>query len=195
MSPPEGDRPRLSGLVLAGGQSRRMGTDKAVMVRDGERLVDRAVRELTTVCDEVLLAPGQHRALHVLGTRPVADAEAGVGPLGGLIGGLEAAGNPLVAVLAVDHPDASAEVLVALAAVWDGEAAVVPEVDGQVQPLHAVWSREAAADLRRLLAAGDRSLRQVFGALDTRIAGPEVWGGIDPDGSFARNVNWPEDLR
>lgn len=172
-----------------------MGTDKALIVVDGARLVDRAVERLSAICDDVMLAAGAHRPLRVLGTTPIDDAEAGVGPLGGLIAGLEAARNQLVAVLAVDHPDASAEVLEALAAVWDGEAAVIPEVSGRVQPLHAVWSRDAAGDLRRLLATGDRSLRQVFGALETRVAGPEVWGRIDPDGAFARNVNRPEDLR
>lgn len=171
-----------------------MGLDKALLVMDGERLVDRAVRKLAGICDELLLAPGPHRPLRIVGVREVEDAEPGVGPLGGLIGGLEAASHELVAVLAVDHTEADPRVLTALADAWSGEAAVVPEVDGRVQPLHAVWARSAATDLRRLLVGGDRSLRQVFGHLDIRIAGPETWGEADPTGQFARNVNRPEDL-
>jgi molybdenum cofactor guanylyltransferase len=187
---------KMSGLVLAGGRSRRMGLDKALLVMDGERLVDRAVRKLSGICDDVMVAAGPHRPLRILGTRQVADAEPGVGPLGALIGGLEVARHDLVAVLAVDHTDADPAVFTALAARWDGRTAgVVPEVDGRVQPLHAVWARNAAADLRALLAGRDRSLRQVFDKLDVAVVGPAVWGELDPAGAFARNVNSFDDLR
>lgn len=184
----------LSGLVLAGGRSRRMGADKALLVVDGERLVDRAARVLAGVCDEVMVAAGPLRPLDVPETRPVADAQEGGGPLSGLVGGLRAARNDLVAVLAVDHLDADPAVLRALAAVWQGEAAVVPEVDGRLQPLHAVWARHAAGPLQERLAGGDRSLLGAVAALDVRVAGRDVWAALDPSGRFAGNANAPADL-
>lgn len=185
--------PVLSGLVLAGGRSRRMGTDKAVLTYRGERLADRAVRVLDEVCAEVLLAPGD-RALGMPGRREVADALPGAGPVGGLLAGLEAATHPLVAVLAVDHLHARAAVFRELARAWAGEDAVVPEVDGRVQPLHGVWARTSATTLRAQLAGADRSLRHVFGHLDVRVVGAEIWGRGDPTGRFATNANRPEDL-
>lgn len=184
----------LSGLVLAGGRSRRLGIDKALLVMDGLRLVDRAVAVLTEICDDVMVAPGPRRPLPILGTRQVADAVADAGPLGGLVGGLEAATHELVAVLAVDHPDADPAVLSALAAASDGEDVVVPEVDGQLQPLHAVWARAAAHRLRARLEGPDVSLHGALAVLDVRIAGRDVWGATGADGKFARNLNEPGDF-
>ncbi|MGH8908406.1 MAG: molybdenum cofactor guanylyltransferase [Egibacteraceae bacterium] len=224
--------PLLTGLVLAGGRSRRMGTDKALLPYRGERLVDRAVRILRTCCAEVLVAPGEllvasadgapaasgEGALvapgegapaacgvpatsgHALvasgeGARlggldalQVADAVPGAGPLGGLVAGLEAAAYDLVAVLAVDMPYADPTVLQRLAAQWGGEAAVIPRTGGRLQPLHAVWARAAAPDLRALLTEGERSVTAAAERLGALVVDADAWG------PFAFNMNRPEDL-
>lgn len=177
----------LTGLVLAGGASRRMGTDKALLVVDGERLADRAVRVLSTVCERVVVASGERR-LAGLAVEQLADALPGAGPLGGLVAGLEAARTPLVAVLAVDLPDAAPEVFTDLAQRWRGEPALVPVVGGRPQALHAVWAASAAVALRTRLAGGALGV----------IAACEAVGGQLLDGSWppglARNLNRPEDL-
>jgi molybdenum cofactor guanylyltransferase len=116
------------------------------------------------------------------------------GPMAGIVAGLEAAGTDLVAVVAVDLPLASADVLDALASSWDGEPAVVPLVDGRLQPLHAVYSRDAAPALRQRLEAGLRSPTNAVAALGARVVGTDGWSHLDPGGSFARNINRPEDL-
>jgi molybdenum cofactor guanylyltransferase len=147
------------------------------------------------VCREVLVASGDGRRLGALGLPQVADPVPGAGPLAGILAGLEVAAHPLVAVVAVDLPAANGAVLLALARAWHGESAVVPEVGGRLQPLHAVWARSAAPALRRRLEAGERGVIAAAVALGARVAGPEVWGPHDPAGAFARNVNRPEDLR
>jgi molybdenum cofactor guanylyltransferase len=184
---------RLSGLVLAGGASRRMGRDKAFVEVAGVRLLDRVLAVLDGLCDEVLVASGSGRRLEV-GRGEVADVLPGGGPLAGIVAGLEAATHPLVAVVAVDLPYASAAVLRVLADCWTGEPAVVPVVGGRLQPLHAVWFRDAAPALRGRLAGGQRGVIAAATALGARTAGPEVWGRADPSGEFARNVNEPHDL-
>lgn len=189
----------MTGLVLAGGESRRMGADKALLDVGGERLVDRVVARLRGVCDPVLVAPGA-RPLPGVADGAVADAvvciEPRIGPLAGLIGGLEAAATDLVAVVAVDLPFASASVLDLLARRWDGAAtAVAPRADGRVQPLHAVYARAAVDELRALLDAGQRSPTAALDQLHAAVIEPEVWRTADPSGAFARNINTPEDLR
>lgn len=190
---PVDNRERLAGLVLAGGRSTRMGRDKALLPVDGEPLLVRAVRFLGSFCAPVLLAGGNAdrtaRLLEVRGlgaVTGVADVVADAGPLAGLVAGLEAAQAGLVAVVAVDLPAPSQPVLELLADRWAGEAAVVPEVDGRLEPLHAVWSTGAAAALRDLLAARRLS---VTGA--ARLLGARV---VPLEGRFARNLNRPEDL-
>lgn len=186
--------PGLSGVVLAGGQSRRMGTDKAVLPVGGQRLVDRAVRTLHACCEQVLVASGDGRRLAGLDVEQVADAEPGAGPLGGILAGLERAVHPLVAVMAVDMPEADPAVLRLLARTWSGEAVVLPRADGRLQPLHAVWSRACAGDLRDLLARGERSVNAVVEQLGARVLGPGEWAPVAASPRFARNLNVPGDL-
>lgn len=182
----------LTGLVLAGGGGTRMGRDKASMTVGGQRLVDRAVRCLAGCCVEVLVAPGPTRPLQVAGARGITDAP-GTGPLAGIVAGLQQARTPLLAVIAVDMPRADPAVLRALAEVWEGEAAVVPVVDGELQPLHAVYAVSWTQRYAHLLEAGERSARRATQTLAARTAGAEVWGAADATGGFAVNLNTPGD--
>lgn len=182
---------RLTGLVLAGGASRRMGRDKARLRLDGERLVDRACRRLYAECDRVLVAPGDHPDLARCADDAVRDVVPGGGPLAGIVAGLEAAATPLVAVAAVDQPDLSPAVLRRLADRWSGAHALVPEVGGRLQPLHAVWSVHAHESARAALVEGERSPTRLLARLDVVVARAGVWGDLAPDGGFAASLNDP----
>lgn len=178
----------LSGILVAGGRSTRMGFDKA------EAFGPRAAAVLVDLCDDVVVASGDGRRLDGLGLPQVADPVADAGPLAGLVAGLQVVRHDLVAVLAVDLPDASGAVLRVLAGRWAGEAAVVPVVDGRPQPLHAVWARAALDGLQARLDAGVLSVTGAARAAGAVLAGEEVWGHLDAAGRFARNVNAPGDL-
>ena len=184
----------MSGLVLAGGASRRMGRDKAQIVLGGEPLVMRAVRLLTQVCTDVVVASGDGHRLDHLGLPQVADAVPDAGPLGGIAAGLEAAHHGLVAVVAVDMPAASPAVLTLLAGLWKGEAAVVPVVQDRWEPLHAVWARSAAPGIMACLQAGDRKVRRVLANLGVRLVEEGEWAAAESTGTFAANLNVPMDL-
>lgn len=187
-------RPHMTGLVLAGGRSRRMGVDKALLTVGGRTLTARAVAVLESVCDEALVASGDGRRLPGLGAGQVADAVHEAGPLAGIVAGLEAARHDLVAVVAVDLVHASAPVLDLLAGRWSGEPAVVPRAGGRLQVLHAVYARHAAPGLRTLLEEGRRSVTDAVRTLGARVVEPAEWSPADPAGRFALNVNRPEDL-
>lgn len=196
----------LSGLVLAGGASRRMGRDKAQILFESEPLVIRAVRTLARVCTDVVVASGDGHRLDHLGVTQVADAVPGAGPLAGIAAGLESARHDLVAVIAVDMPAASPAVLVLLAGLWRGEAAVVPVVAGRWEPLHAVWARSAAPGITACLVAGERKVMSALATLGARLVGEAEWEAAEaseaagPDGpnprtgGFAANLNAPMDL-
>lgn len=173
----------VTGLVLAGGRSRRMGVDKATLVIDDRRLVDRAVTTLAEVCGEVLVASGT-RTIEALATEQLHDD--GSGPLAGIVAGLRRCTTPLLAVLAVDMPAASPEVFRMLLAEWSGEACVAPRVDGVVQPLHAVYATPHAQGFAAVLAGGERSPTRALERLGALV--------VDVgDAGFALNLNWPAD--
>lgn len=162
-----------------------MGVDKALLQLDGARLVDRAVTLLAGFCDEVVVASGARR-IPGLAVPQVSDPIADAGPLSGIVAGLTAATRPIAAVMAVDLPDASAAVFTRLIEQAAGSAGVVPVVGGRPQPLHAVWAVAALPALRDLLQRGERRVQ---------VAAVEVGAVLVPmPGTFARNVNDPDDL-
>ena len=191
---PRSSSPPMSGLVVCGGESTRMGFEKALIEVGGEPLVQRVARRLARVADPVLLATGTPGRLGPLGFPEVADERPRAGPLAGLSGGLAASTHELMAVVAVDMPLVSGDLLVLLASLHEDEDAVVPISAHGPEPLHALYSRRALPALRAALDGGTLSMRVVLKGLRVREV-PEVeWRAADPTGRFALNVNRAEDL-
>jgi molybdenum cofactor guanylyltransferase len=184
----------LCGLVLAGGRSSRMGKEKALIDFEGQPLVLRVADRVARVAEPVLLATGYPGRLGPVGYREVADVTAECGPLGGLVAGLEASPHELVAVVAVDMPFASPELLRFLASLRQGEEAVVPRGATGLEPLHAVYSTSALPAMRNALAEGRYGLRQLLSDLRLREVGASEWSRSTIDPRFAFNINRPEDL-
>lgn len=183
----------LAGLVLCGGGSRRMGIDKALLVVDGERLVDRAARRLGAVADPVILACGA-RPLVVAGCTTVSDAVAEAGPLAGLVAGLTASPHTLTAAVAVDMPGFDTQLLVAMSEQWAGEDALIPVSDRGPEPLHGVYARSALPALAQALLAGRLRLRTVTRTLRVRHVVAAELVGASRASQFAVNLNTPADL-
>ncbi len=190
----------FSGAVLVGGASSRMGADKpflAVATRPPSG------RPLAAVTRDALVGAGAAEVLAVgatgeraerlgaLGLRPVADAEPGEGPLGGLLSALDHAAHDPVVVLACDLPGVTAgtvrALLDALERAAPGRPGVIAVAGGRAQPLLGAWHPVAAAPpLRAAFAGGERSLVRAVATVDpVRVAVPAAW---------ARNVNTPGEL-
>lgn len=184
----------FAGAVLAGGASRRMGRDKALVeAPDGRALVVVGVDALMAAgASEVVVVGGNERALRGLGVRWVPDLHPGEGPLGGILTALSATDSELVVVMACDMPGVGREVPVALVTALQaspGSGAAVAAVGDREQPLTACWRRSAAAAvLRAAFEAGERAPRMVLPALGAvRVDGLPVAQLVDVDS--------PEDLR
>ncbi|ADU51573.1 molybdopterin-guanine dinucleotide biosynthesis protein A [Thermaerobacter marianensis DSM 12885] len=189
-----------SGIILAGGESRRMGRDKAMLPTAQGPLLLHVARTLAATCAEVLVVdrpPGRYRHL---GLPLVLDRFPGRGPLAGLHAGLEAMTYPYGLVVACDMPGlapAVARFLVeqALAAERRGSPvdAVVPLRNGRPEPLLAVYARRLAPVAEALLEQGSRPLRALLEAPGVRV----IWVDeadlrqVDPDLRSLVNVNTP----
>lgn len=184
----------MDGVVLAGGRSRRLGRDKVLLTIDGQRLVDRAVATLQACCGAVVVASG---ARHIPGLQvpQIPDVRTDAGPMAAILSGMEVHEGRLLAVLAADHVRPSAPLLMLLAGRWDGSSvAVVAEVAGRLQPLHAVWSRAAAPALRRALDEGERSPVRWLASAGAQVVRDAdlLAAGIDP--GVTCDVDVPADL-
>ncbi len=186
--------PPFDAVILAGGDSTRMGRDKAGLEVEGRPLLARQIDLVRGLGpDEVFISGRREGDYHAFGCPVVRDAEAGVGPLAGLAAAWEASRAPLLLVLAVDLPRMNRTVLASLLAACSAERGAVARVAGRVEPLVAVYPRAAAARVRELLAAG----RRAAGELAARCAQAGLVGWVDlPAAQAAAFLNWnrPEDL-
>jgi molybdopterin-guanine dinucleotide biosynthesis protein A len=189
----------LTGIVLAGGKSRRMGVDKASLMLDGVSLLQRCVDQLGLVVDELVLVGAPGRALPAvvsdLPMRTVEDPVEGEGPLMGMAVGLESASAPVAVVVAVDMPLLEPELLRLLAKrVDETHRWVVPIADGRPQPLCSAFSVEALGVIRAHLEAGDRAPMALAAELDAYRMQAEEWSTVDAEGRSFLNVNTPEEF-
>jgi molybdopterin-guanine dinucleotide biosynthesis protein A len=180
---------RIAGLLLTGGASKRLGAPKATLLRDGERLVDRGMRLLGEVCDPVLeVGPGYG------GLGAVQEDPPGAGPLAALAAGgaaLRAEGHDgNVLVLAVDLPMIETTLLAWLAT-HPGPGAVVPRVEGMPQSLCARYDLDAFEAARRLVAAGERSMRALLTEIPVTYTDVDEWGEVADTRAFT-DVDTPD---
>ena len=188
------DRPLASGVLLAGGRSRRMGSDKAALAWRGGTLGEHQALTLARAgCWPLRLSCRAEQAWTPPGFARLEDPTGPGGALEAVVRALEAATSPVVVVLAVDLPRVTAPDLAALA---DGARAsgisVVPRGVGGFEPLAAAWHRSALPLLREGVRAGT-PLRETCGRLaaDGLL---QVREGLAGEEAWEANVNTPEDV-
>lgn len=189
---------RVSGVVLAGGRSSRMGRDKASLLFDGVTLLQRTAAALAEVADEVVIvrAPGQRLPPLDLAV-PIVEAEdpvEGEGPLVGIAAGLRAASAPVAVVVAVDMPFLQSALLRLLAErVAAGARWALPIAEGRPQPLCSAFATSSLPVLEAHVAAGDRAPMAAARDLDVERVEADVWREADAAGRSFLNVNTPEE--
>jgi molybdopterin-guanine dinucleotide biosynthesis protein A len=183
---------RVAGILLTGGESRRMGRDKAVLVHgDGATLAVRLGELLAARCaPTVEVGPGRS------GLRAVPDEHPGAGPLAACVTGwraLRAQGHHgPVAVLAVDMPAMTAAALDVVVAHPDA-GSVVPVIDGRPQPLAARWSDAALGEAARLVADGQRSMAALLEVVPWTAVREPAFAAAGGAAAFD-DVDTPDDL-
>ncbi len=184
--------------VQAGGQSRRMGQDKALLPFLGQPLISRVIARLQPIADEMIVTTNRPEAYAFLGLPLFSDVIPERGALGGLYTALMYASQPVVAVVACDMPFVSAPLLAYACRVLADEAAdvVVPQTaEGQFEPLHAVYRRAACLPpIRAALDAGAWKMVAWFAQVKVRALSAQEIAPYDPAGLAFSNVNTPEEL-
>jgi molybdopterin-guanine dinucleotide biosynthesis protein A len=193
---------RPSGILLAGGASRRFGRPKLTEPLDGVPLFHRPLAALIDSCDDVVivLAPDTPEPKLPAGADRVSfarDQVAYEGPLAGTRAGLERVRGDRAVLVAADMPGVSAALLSLMArgAKGSDRKAIVLIDEGTGRPLPAVVAVKPALDLARtLLERGERRLRALVDGLEPEGLPQTVWSEVDPNGLWRRDVDLPEDL-
>ncbi len=200
----------VAGIVLAGGKSRRMGTDKALVAFRGRMLIERVVDALTQVCGQIVIVADDGRPYARFDARVVPDTLPDFGPLAGLHAGLSAMRADLGVVVAVDMPFLNPALLRAMIAAAEGWDAVIPALAAEVSadalkqqrakdldlhPLHAVYRRTCLPSIQAAIDRGDRRLNSFLPDVKVRYFRAEEMRAHDPDLLSLMNVNTPDELR
>src|SRR5712692_903530 len=175
---------RATLLVLAGGQSRRMGRPKAMLPVAGGTLIEWMLDRLAPGFQEALVAAGPETELPPLQTRVVEDRLPGAGPLAGIEAGLGAARSDVVFAVACDMPFVSLELARKIVRAAPRHDAAVPRLDGRPEPACAAYRRSARSAIESALRQGRLRAAEVLRDLDVR------WlDDLDP--AAFKNINTP----
>ena len=182
----------ISGAVLVGGASRRMGQDKAMMRFGGAPLIARAVEALRPVVQEILIVGRRAaRFAWLPGVHWFEDILPPIGPLAGIYTALQYAQSPYCLIVACDMPFLNPSLLSFLADAAGGWDAVVPEIDGRLQPLHAVYGRSCLPAIEEMLAVGQHCPLDLYPRVRTRFVTAEELRIVDRRLLSFLNVNTP----
>jgi molybdopterin-guanine dinucleotide biosynthesis protein A len=184
----------ITGLILVGGKSGRYGSNKAMVEVDGVRLIDRAVRVMRALFQEVILLTNTPHEYAYLDLPMLEDLIKGLGPLGGIYTGLEAISHDAGFFVACDMPFLNDTLIRHIAALRKGFDAVVPRVDWMIEPLHAVYTKRCLPPIKHLIDSKKYQIIKIFPSIRTRYMEEEEIRAYDPQLRSFFNINKPQDL-
>lgn len=187
----------VSVVILAGGQSRRLGRDKSLLELGGEPLVQRVVARLAPLSDDLIVVandPHRYESLD-LAVQFVVDEVRGMGSLMGIYSGLRAALHSRALVVACDMPFLSVALLQYMISLAGGHDVVIPRIDQLLEPLHAVYSKTCLPSMAGLLDRRERKIVSFFEAVRVRYVETDEIDRFDPEHLSFFNVNRPEDWK
>lgn len=202
----------VTGIVLAGGASRRMGQSKAWIELDGRPFIVRVIDSLRRVCDEIVVVANNAAEFQTLGARVVSDEFPDTGSLGGLYSGVKAANNELAVAVACDMPFLNPQVLEFLISLSPDCDIVIPAVRDErkpdklgsggetakkksLHPLHAVYRKTCLEPMRAAIVRNDLRMISFHGDVIVRIAEQAELKPFDPEFLSFWNVNTPQELQ
>ena len=195
----------VTGVILAGGKSRRMGQNKALLQLGDSPLIAHVIRRMRLVTDELLLISDNHAEYAHLDLPMHSDSVPDAGALGGIYTGLTYASHDAVLCVACDSPFLQPELLSYLVSVLGEYDAVMPytyqthssdnaEAQITLQTLCAVYSKRCLPIIERMLNEPDLRVHALQERANILTLAPEIWKTYDAEGHSFFNVNTPEDF-
>jgi len=201
----------VTGVILAGGKSRRMGENKALMQLGDDSLIGHVIRCMRLITDELLLVTNSPREYTHLGVPMHGDIFPDTGALGGIYTGLTHASHDAVLCVACDSPFLEPKLLTYLVSVLGEYDAVMPYTYsshkdiGVTNPSHstdqitlqtlcAIYSKRCLPIIASMLRESELRVHALAERAHIKRISPEIWQAFDPEGMSFFNINTPEDF-
>ncbi|MDQ6950259.1 MAG: molybdenum cofactor guanylyltransferase [Mariprofundales bacterium] len=176
--------PNCTAVIMAGGESTRMGRDKARIPLAGIPLIDHVIAVIAPLFSQIVVsvrAPRAEITLPQLCDQNSDQVGKGRGPMIGIATALEQVETPWVFALACDMPFVSPQPIHCMARKRAGQQVVVPIVDGTVQPLAAFYAKSCLPLMRKQIISGDRSLQRMIARMQTTLVDEAELKRYDPE--------------
>ncbi len=183
----------ITGVILVGGKSRRMGKDKTFLPFSGKPLFERVLEMHRERFHRILLVGDRRERFAGYGMPVLEDIFPG-SALGGLYTGLHLARTEYVFVSPCDLPFPNKDILELICSLRKGFDAVVPATHRGFEPLFALYAKECIEPMRRLLESGTRRICDFYPQVRIRYVSSEELARLDEEGKSFLNVNTPEEF-
>ena len=191
---------RVTGIILAGGKSSRLGRDKAWEDVGGQRIIDRVIGALQSSCDEVLIIGDRPERQNELSLPKCiqyrSDELKGRGSIGGLYTGLTASDTLWSLVVACDMPFISRELIRFMLSIISKNRcdAIVPVINGRYQPTHALYNSTCIPFIEKNISSGNFRMDSYFDEIYLEEISEDVINSIEGAELSFFNVNTEDDL-
>jgi molybdopterin-guanine dinucleotide biosynthesis protein A len=184
----------MTGIILTGGKNTRMGENKALIEIHGEKIIDRTIRILRGVFDEIILVTNNPVEYLDYDVKIVTDLIKGKSALGGIYTGLFYASGKHSFLCACDMPFLKGEFIEYMVEKIDSNDIVVPNPPDGYQPLHAIYSKGCLPRIRKFIDKDELKIRGFYKKAKTRVIAADEIEKFDPERRMFLNVNSREDL-
>ena len=188
----------ITGIILAGGKSTRIGADKPQLKIGKGHLIDRVLDTLSQLTSSILIVTTEDQIGLAISTTPsarmVKDIYPGKGPLGGIYTGLMHAETSYSLVVGCDMPFLNIGLIKYMIDGASGFAAVAPKIGWMIQPLHAIYSKSCLPSIEALIREDQLQIIKLFNMVNTRYVTEKEIDQFDPDQLSFLNINTEGDL-
>ena len=181
----------VSGVILAGGKSRRYGKNKALVNIDGIPLIQRVLRVMEALFPSVVLITNTPETYAFLNIPMHEDIIKGLGPLGGIFTGLSVIPENAGFFVACDMPSLNGDLIRYLAAVRKNFDVVVPNISEQFEALHALYTKNCLPEIEQLIHSGAYQTIRLFQHVSVRYVKEVEIRRFDPELRSFSNINRP----
>nr|WP_263324102.1 molybdenum cofactor guanylyltransferase [Neobacillus sp. Marseille-Q6967] len=157
---------KAAAIILSGGKSSRMGTNKALLKINEKTNIESIADNLKLYFDDIILVTNQMDLYRFLGVKMTSDQYPGMGPLAGIHAGLSVSDYDINLIVACDMPFVSGELALTLINNSSHHDAVVPVINGKQQPLFSVFKKETAKKIEQSIENGRLSMKHLLDELN-----------------------------
>ena len=189
---------QLSSIILAGGQSRRYGSNKAIAELNGKAVISLICNVMRPLVNELIVVVASYEQAKTLPldshVKLVIDQYPNCGPLGGIYSGLSKAKNQWSFVSACDMPFLNPNLITDMAELREGYDIIAPIIDDRAEPVHAMYHQACLPSISKQLNSGELKITRFYDEMNVKEVNTDFIDKIDPDRWSFFNINTPEDM-